>query len=291
MKMDKRKRIPHWFWKIFSAFFLLVSALLILGPLFLLVTGSFFDSQELLEKLGPVFGSCEGNVKFWIFPEYPTLKPYVELLLDTPDFFVMFWNSVIQVVPALIGQVLISVPAAWSFARYSFKGKRRLFLIYVALMIMPFQVLMVSNYTVLRRLGLMNTHFSIILPNIFSTLPVFIMTKFFKSIPESLLEAARLDGAGEIKIFLAIGLPLGSPGILAVLTLNFLEYWNALEQPLAFLKDKVLFPLSLYLPDITEDKAVLALAASLVMLIPAMLVFLCGQDYLEQGIAASGIKE
>lgn len=266
-------------------------SVLILGPLFLLLTGSLLDSLELSEKLGPIFGSGSGYVKFWVLPEYPTLKPYVELLLDTPDFFVMFWNSVKQVLPALAGQLVVSVPAAWSFARYSFRGKRFLFLLYVALMIMPFQVTMVSSYMVLRRLELMNTHFAVILPNIFSTLPVFIMTKFFKTIPQSLLEAARLDGAGEIKIFFLIGMPLGSSGILAVLTLNFLEYWNALEQPLTFLKEKALFPLSLYLPDITQDKAALALAASVIMLLPAVLVFLCGQDYLEQGIAASGLKE
>lgn len=270
---------------------LFCGGILILGPLFLLLTGSLLDGSELMEKLGPVFGADSGYVKFWILPDYPTLKPYIELLLDTPDFFVMFWNSVKEVIPALAGQVVVSVPAAWSFARYSFRGKGWLFFLYVALMIMPFQVTMVSSYMVLRKLSLMNTHFAVILPNVFSTLPVFIMTKFFKTIPNSLLEAARLDGAGEARIFFSIGLPLGSSGILAVMTLNFLEYWNALEQPLTFLKDKALFPLSLYLPDITEDKAALALAASVVMLLPAMLVFLCGQEYLEQGIAASGLKE
>lgn len=267
------------------------AGLLIAGPILLLLTGSFFDSLELSDKLGALFTGSGGYIKAWLLPEYPTLKPYVELLLDTPDFFVMFWNSVKQVLPALAGQLLISVPAAWSFARYSFPGKRGLFLLYVALMIMPFQVTMVSNYMVLRRLELMNTHGAIIFPNLFAAFPVFIMTKFFKTIPESLLEAARLDGAGEGRIFLFVGLPLGSSGIMAVLTLNFLEYWNALEQPLTFLKDKALFPLSLYLPDITQDKASLALAASVIMLLPAVLVFLTGQDYLEQGIAASGLKE
>lgn len=266
-------------------------ALFIAGPVFLLLTGSLLDNLELIQKLGPVFGSREGYVRVWVLPEYPTLKPYVELLLDTPDFFVMFWNSVKQVLFALAGQILVSVPAAWSFARYSFRGKRFLFLLYVALMILPFQVTMVSSYMVLRRLNLMNTHWAVILPNLFSTFPVFIMTKFFKTIPESLIEAARLDGASEWRIFLSLGLPLGSSGIMAVLTLNFLEYWNALEQPLTFLKDKALFPLSLYLPDITQDKAALALAASVVMLLPAILVFMAGQDYLEQGIAASGLKE
>ncbi len=275
----------------FKYMILFCGGILILGPLFLLLTGSLLDGSELMEKLGPVFGADCGYVKFWILPDYPTLKPYIELLLDTPDFFVMFWNSVKEVVPALAGQVVVSVPAAWSFARYSFRGKRWLFFLYVALMIMPFQVTMVSSYMVLRKLSLMDTHFAVILTNVFSTLPVFIMTKFFKTIPNSLLEAARLDGAGEARIFFSIGLPLGSSGILAVMTLNFLEYWNALEQPLTFLKDKALFPLSLYLPDITEDKAALALAASVVMLLPAMLVFLCGQEYLEQGIAASGLKE
>ena len=91
--------------------------------------------------------------------------------------------------------------------------------------------------------------------------------------------------------FRSIGLPLGAPGILSAVVLGFLEYWNALEQPLTFLKDQTLWPLSLYLPTVTADNAGASLAASVIMLLPALLIFLFGQKYLEAGISASGLKD
>ena len=222
---------------------------------------------------------------------YPTLKPYIELLLDTPQFFAMFWNSCRQVFPVVIGQVLIGAPAAWAFARFHFRGKKILYSLYIVLMLMPFQVTMVSSYLVLDNLGLMNSVWAIILPGAVSTFPVFLMVRFFTSIPSALTEAAALDGAGPLQIFFHIGLPLGAPGILSAVVLGFLEYWNALEQPLTFLQDKTLWPLSLYLPTVTADNAGVSLVASVIMLVPALLIFLFGQRYLEAGISASGMKD
>jgi len=159
------------------------------------------------------------------------------------------------------------------------------------LMLMPFQVTMVSSYLVLDSLRLMDTLWAIILPGAASTFPVFIMTRFFAAIPASLTEAAALDGAGPFQVFLRVGLPLGAPGILSAVVLGFFEYWNALEVPLTFLKDKSLWPLSLYLPAISSENLGVSLIASVVMLTPALLIFLFGQKYLEQGITAAGMKE
>ena len=117
------------------------------------------------------------------------------------------------------------------------------------------------------------------------------MYRGFVAIPKDLYEAAKIDGANEWQVFFRVGLPLGSPGILSALVLGFLEYWNMVEQPLAFLSDPSRWPLSLYLPEIDLQRAGVALAASVITLIPAVFVFFMGQDYLEQGIAASGMKE
>jgi len=270
---------------------LLIIVLLIWGPLWMMVTGSFMGAQEINEMIGPVFGNEDKMAGWHLIPRFPTLKPYVELLLDSPNFFVMFWNSCRQVFPGLIGQLFIAVPAAWSFARYSFKGKKPLFILYIVLMIMPFQVTMVSSYLVLDKFRLLNTDFALILPNIFSAFPVFIMEKFFKAIPGSLIEAAKIDGAGELKIFMHIGIPMGASGIVSAMVLGFLEAWNGIEQPLTFLKDRALWPLSLYLPEISKEKLGAAMVASVIAMMPAILIFLYGQKYIEQGIAASGIKE
>lgn len=268
----------------FAAFFIWV-------PLWLLISGSLMGTEEAIQNLAPVLEESTGSALWPLLPQYPTLRSFVELLLDTPQFFIMFWNSCRQVFPVVIGQVLLGASAAWAFARYRFRGKRFLFSLYIVLMLMPFQATMVSSFLVLDAIGLMDTVWAIILPGAASTFPVFIMVRFFTSIPSALTEAASLDGAGHFQIFWRLGLPLGAPGILSAVVLGFLEYWNALEIPLTFLRDKTLWPLSLYLPSITADNVGISLVASVVMLIPALLIFLFGQRYLEQGIAASGMKD
>lgn len=270
---------------------MLIGAAFMCLPMVLLASGSLMSQGELKDCLGPVLAGQSGYASFSLLPEFPTLRAYAELLLDTPQFFVTFWNSVKITGLILLGQCAAGIPAAWGFARFRFRGRDILFFLYLILMIMPFQVTMLSNYLVLNGLSLLDTHGSVILPGIFSTFPVFLLYRFFSGIPGELMEAARIDGAGELGIFLRIGLPLGSSGILSALVLGFLEYWNQIEQPMTFLKDKTLWPLSLYMPDITMDQAGTAFAAAILTLLPAVFVFFMGQDYLEQGIMASAVKE
>ena len=270
---------------------LTLAAFFVWAPLWLLLSGSLMGAEEMAQNLAPVLKDGAGTAVWPLLPMYPTLTPYLELLLDSPQFFSMFWNSCRQVFPVVLGQVLIGAPAAWAFARFQFRGKKALFSLYIVLMLMPFQVTMVSSYLVLDGLGLMDTVWAVILPGAVSTFPVFLMVRFFTAIPSALTEAAALDGAGPFQTFLHIGLPLGAPGILSAVVLGFLEYWNALEQPLTFLKDKTLWPLSLYLPTVTADNAGVSLVASVIMLVPALLIFLFGQKYLEAGISAAGLKD
>ncbi len=223
-------------------------------------------------------------------PDYPSFANYKKLLFETPQFFVLFWNSMKLTACILLGQLLVAVPAAWGFAVYPAKGSGFIFTLYVVLMLLPFQVTMLSGYLVLSRLSLLNTHQAIILPAVFSTFPVFLSYGGFRGIPPQMLEAARMDGAGEFTIFVRLGLPLGKSGLLSAMVLGFLEYWNMMEQPMAFLEEKALWPLSLYLPEITWSLAGYAFCASVITLIPAVFVFISGQDYLEQGIIYSGLK-
>ena len=264
---------------------------LAVGPVVFLLTGSLMGTQEIRYCLGAVVGSREGYALWHWIPLYPTLKNFVELCLDSPEFFQMFWNTAKITGGILAGQLLFGVPAAWGLARYTFPGQRLVYLCYLVLMLMPFQVTMLSEYLVLRELGLLDTFAAVIWPGIFSAFPAFIMCRFFGGIPEVLLEAARVDGAGEAALFFFIGIPVGSSGILSALMLQFIECWSMIEQPLTFLDTKSLWPLTLYLPQISMKDAGFALCASFVTVLPAVLVFLCGQDYLEQGIASTAIKE
>ena len=270
---------------------LILLCMLIWLPLVVMAGNALMSKSELMQRFAALFGVGYQPVKATLMPTYPPLRPFVELLLDSPGFYVTYWNSCLQTGAILAGQLLTALPAAWAFASFSFKGKRSLFLLYIILMMQPFQVTMVPSYLVMKRLGILNTHLAVIMPGIFAAFPVFIMTKFFESIPKPLLEAARLDGAGDFAIFLRIGIPIGLPGIISAMVLGFLEYWNAVEQPMTFLKERRLWPLSLYLPDITADKAGVAWAASIIMMILPVILFVMGQEQLEQGIAASGIKE
>ncbi len=269
---------------------LFVIALLVWWPLWFILTGALQPLDELQALYGPVLSGAKGYAAWTVLPTWPTLQPLVELLFDTPEFFVMFFNTCKQVFPQVFGQILIGAPAAWAFSRLRFRGRKLLFALYIILMLMPFQVTMVANYLVLDRLRLIDTVFAIILPGIFATFPVFIMKKGFDHIPREMLEAAALDGANPFQTFLRVGLPLGVPGILSAFVLSFLESWNAIEQPMVFLKDKSLWPLSLYLPGIAIDNLGLAMSASLIMLLPSVLIFLFGQKYLELGIQSSGVK-
>ena len=279
----------HRQWPVYV--FLSLLALLMLFPVLTMALSSLMGPGELRESYGAVLGAGGENILWKPLPQYPTLQPFVELLLDSPDFFVMFWNSCRQVFPILLGQTMVGMPAAWAFARYRFPGRKVLFWLYMVLMVMPFQVTMVSSYLVLSRLSLMDTHLAICLPGIFSTFPVFIMTRFFSDLPDEWIEAARIDGAGSLQLLWHICIPAGKPGIAAVTVLMLLETWNTVEQPLFFLKDPSLFPLSLFFPALTADNFGSSFAAAIMMLLPPVLVFLCGRQELEAGIGHLGIEK
>ena len=269
----------------------IAAGIIICLPVLMVVTGSVMGESDLLKFLAPVFCDGKGFAGWAIIPQSPTIDNYIKLLIRTPQFFILFWNSVKTVTLILLGQLIVGVPAAWGFSVYSVRGKNMIFTLYVVLMLLPFQVTMLSSYLVLKQLELFDTHSAVILPAIFNTFPIFVTYGGFNSIPKPLIEAARIDGAGEMYIFFKIGLPLGKGGIMSALVLGFLEYWNMIEQPLAFIKTKALWPLSLYLPEIDWTQAGFAFCASVIMLIPAIFVFVMGQDYLEQGIIYSGLKQ
>ncbi len=280
------KRVVHGFFWIFC----FLAGVLFCLPVLVVLTGSLMSRQELGMHLKNLIYDTGGKVSFSVLPFYPTGEHFIRLLFYTPQFYVVFFNSLKLTGCILLGQLLIAVPGAWAFSVYRFPFRKQLFTLYIVLMLMPFQVTMLSQYLVLNKFGIMNTHWAIILPATFSTFPVFLIYRSFCGLPGEVIEAARVDGAGEWQIFFHVGLPLASEGIFAAMVLGFLEYWNLIEQPLAFLEDPSLWPLSLYLPEIRLDNVGTSFAASLVTLIPPLFIFLLGQDYLERGIASSAVK-
>lgn len=275
-----------------SLFLIAFGAFIVIYPVIFLLAGSFMHPAELEEHLAPIVSPASQGFADWsLLPQIPTLRSYAKVLLEEPQFFMVFWNSVKIVAGVVAGQLLFGVPAAWGFARYEFRLKKLLFFIYIILMMLPFQVIMLSQYLVLRELSLLDSLWAIILPGAFSTFPVFVLYNFFRAIPESIMESARIDGASEFQIFFKIGIPLGKTGIIAALLLQFLEYWNVVEQPLIFLDREELWPLTSYLPEISLENAGQSLVAAVITLVPTMILFFLCKDHLEKGIVASAVKE
>lgn len=263
-------------------------AIICVLPVVLIITGAFMGNEELMNILSPILSDGEGYAVWHFIPLYPTLKNMVELLFDTPEYYVLFWNSIKIVLCILAGQMLFAVPAAWGIAQSKSKWSKAVFMVYIFCMLLPFQVTMLSQYLILNELSMINTHLSLIVPMVFSTFPIFIIYSSFKQIPTSVIEAAQLDGAGKLRIYISLAMPIGAKGILAAMILGFLEYWNMVEQPVVFLKDMQKWPLSVYLPDFTADTAGRAFAFSMFSIVPALIVFALGRNILAEGISISG---
>lgn len=271
---------------------LFLLAVIVCYPLFFLISGTFMEQEELQEHLAVILNAENDGYAGWpLIPHHLSWAALKELLLFQPGFFRLFWNTVFITGGVLIGQLLVATPAAWVFSAYDFRGKRILFSVYLLFLILPFQALMLSEYVYMGKLGLLNTIWAIILPGVFSTFPVFIEYTFFRQISSQILDAARVDGANEWQVFLHIGLPVGSPGIIAAMVLQFFVCWNMLDQPAAFLQDEIKWPMALYLPTITLDNAPLAFASTTVSMVPAVLLLWLGQPFLEEGIGALSGKE
>jgi multiple sugar transport system permease protein len=244
--------------------------------------GQVFGSQSN----GTTFISEQVNLKF--IPDKVSFSQYITVLLKSPEYLLKFWNSVILTVPIVILQLLIASLAAYGFTRWRGKVRAAIFFSYVILMLMPYQVTLVPNYLVSDWLGILNTRKAIILPGAVAPFSVFLLTKFMRRIPSSLIEAAKLDGASEWHIFTKVCLPQCRAALYSVAMLVFIDYWNMVEQPLVLLADETQQPLSVYLSKINSGEVGVAFAVAVIYMIPTLLLFLGGEEYLVEGIAHQG---
>ena len=193
--------------RVFIFLLLFVFSFAAVYPLIFLLGGSLKSTAELGNSLASLW-SADGTIQWTWLPFEPTLRHYVELLLDEPGYYVMFWNSVKIAGGVIGGQLLLSLPAAWGFARWHFPGKKMLLSLYIVLMLFPFQILMLSEYLVLNRMGMIDTLWALILPGVCSTFPVFIMYRFFSKLSKDVIEASTMDGCNVFQQYRYIKLPL-----------------------------------------------------------------------------------
>ncbi|PHC44730.1 carbohydrate ABC transporter permease [Bacillus toyonensis] len=273
--------------------FLTILAIMMLFPIVFTLTNSFMTESEINYNYDSI-GKVEKDTPFInlkLIPDLVSFEQYGTVLVKNPTFLKMFWNSAFMVVPIIVGQVIVAAFAAYVFAKIQFRGRDKLFIVYLLTMLMPFQVTLVPNYIMADKLGILNSMASIILPGIFGAFGVFMLRQFMLHIPDAYIEAAKMDGAGHITIFFKIILPLIRPGIATLIVLLFADYWNMVEQPLIFLNDEAKHPLSLYLSKINTEARGVGFSASILYMTPMVLLFLYAQSYFIKGIQLSGVKE
>ena len=295
------RNVTTKFWTALGTILAIAVAAFALMPIVLTILDSFMSTDEIKTNYSAVYNSLSSAAaetktylsstpKLKMIPDMVSFSQYKTLLFLSPTYLLKFWNSVALVVPIVLGQLMVGCLAAYSFSRYRRKRREVLFFSYVILMLMPFQVTLVPNYLIANHLGIYNTWWAIILPGVFSTFSVYLLSKYMRQIPSSYIEAAKLDGANEWNIFTRISLPMCKSAIYAMAILLFIDYWNMVEQPLILLENESKQPLSVFLSQINASEIGVAFAASFKFMLPPLLIFLYGEQYLVEGISRSGIK-
>jgi multiple sugar transport system permease protein len=229
----------------------------------------------------------------WL-PQDPTLGNYTELLerLDFPRYF---FNSALVAVVVTVGNVLFSSMLGYALAKLEFPGKRVLLPLTLTTLMIPSFVTFMPLFVLVSSMGLVNTHAGMILPFLAGALGVFLMRQYVSSsVPDTLLDAARVDAAGEYRIFFRIVLPLCGPALATIAVLTFLSTWNSFLWPLvvATNEDMYTLPVAVALFSIGQQESNLGLqlAGSAVVVVPVILLFFAMQRYVVQGVSTSGIK-
>ena len=271
-------------------------AILFLMPIVLTISNSFMGSSEISSNYGTVFATNDSGGKVYIaekvnlkfIPDMVSFSQYITVLFKSPEYLLKFWNSVILVGPIVVFQLVVASLASYGFARYRGRIREIIFFAYIILMLMPYQVTLVPNYLVSNWLNILDTNWAIWLPGIFSPFAVFLLTKFMRRIPTSVIEAAQIDGAGEWQIYRKICMPLCKGAICSAAILVFIDYWNMVEQPIILLSDPETHPLSVFLSKINAGEVGLAFAVATIYMVPSLLIFLYGEEYLVDGITYQG---
>lgn len=213
-----------------------------------------------------------------------SLQGYWDLLFDCFVFYQMFWNSMLYATVSTLLQLVIVTLCAFGLTQARFRGKKLLFLAYVVFMMMPLQVTLLPNYIGLRDLGILNTRWGILLPSVFSPFGVVVMHQYMKGIDGEVIEAMRLESSSVLRIVCSGVVPQMKVCIFAVALFVFAENWNMLEQPMLFLKENRLQPLSVLIANAGEYSGNVLFPAAVLFMVPVLLVYLFFKDSLEEGL-------
>ncbi|HIU08003.1 MAG TPA: carbohydrate ABC transporter permease [Candidatus Limiplasma pullistercoris] len=267
-------------WEAFRIFVLAVISLIVVFPFFWMIICSFKSSSEVLSKNS-----------FW--PSVWHVENYA-LAWGRARFDIYFRNSTLMALASVAGQLITSSMAAYAFAKLKFKLSKPLFMVFLCSMMIPLEATIVSNYLTLSAMGLMDTFFAVISTSIVSVFGVFLLRQFYMTIPDALLEAARIDGASEVQSFVRIILPLGKSAMATIAIIGFIGSWNSYLWPLIITNSMELRTVQTGLRAMmTLDVGVewqQLMAMSTLITVPTIILFVALQKYFVQGITKVGIK-
>ena len=217
-------------------------------------------------------------------------QSYYDVFLGSPQYLFRFWKSMGMCLLIAAGQVIASVLGGYGFAKYQFKGRDGLFFFLMILMVLPVQVTLVPNFMMLNAMNLLDTYAALILPSIFIPLGTFILTQSFRAIPDSIIDAAMLDGCGVFKILTLVAVPMSKSGLVCTLLLSFLDGWNMVEQPIAYLKEFEQYPISVALAYVPPTDATIQLVCCILVVLPALFLFAFFNRELVEGITLAEVR-
>jgi alpha-1,4-digalacturonate transport system permease protein len=252
----------------------------VLAPVLWFVLSSFKDATDLGARPPKILPTR------WAFENYTEA-------FEMYNYMRYFTNSVFVTTVATLLTLLINSMAAYAFAKYNFRGRDGLFVMTLAMIMIPLQVILIPMYLVVSSLGLVNTYWGMIIPAAATPTGVFIIRQYMLTIPDELIEAARIDGAGEFRIFARIVLPLCRPALAVVAIFSILWRWNDFLWPLLIAQKEELYTLPVALALLNGQLVVpynIVLAMSVMSIIPVLFMFVFMQRQIVQGIAQTGIK-
>lgn len=278
--------------KLFTRSVLGLLAIIMLVPVVVTILYSFCSPDEI-----DAFMKTRGNydnavwMELKLSPKVFSLSQYYEILVLDMSILRMFVNSAVYAVLILLGQAVVIPMMAYALSRFRFRGREAIFFGIIMLMLLPFQVTMVPNVLTLRTIGLLNTVWAVIIPMWFSPFYIFLIRQFMLGLPNELLEAAQMDGAGTLRCYSYVVIPVCRPVIGAAIALSFADCWNLVEQPMTYLSQRAdLYPLSVEFNRLAGSNAKIVFAGAALYILPALFIYLYFLNDILSGVQLTELK-
>lgn len=250
-------------------------------PFYWMVISSFKPVEDIFSR------------GFQLFPDRMTVEGYVSLFVDQP-YLRWYWNSVLMTSTHTVAMLLISAMAGYALSKFRFFGSKFIFLLILASTMIPMHLRLIPLFLTLNSYGLLNTYTGVVLPTLASSFSVFFMRQYMLSLDSNLLDAARIDGAGEWRIFWSLALPLAKPALSALGILTALFFWNDLLWPLIVMRGRTMFPLAVGLASLTSTyrpQYHLVMAGSTLSVLPIIVMYFFARRSFTRGLSiSSGMK-